>query len=256
MSSVPNACPSPSVLGAFAEGTLDEIERVDVVRHVADCEECAVVVGASVRDLRDEGGRRNWWWLLSVAAGVMMVAVLLAVLASRDSIGTLRSASAAAPYRSTDGRLAGFPHRPFDSRRAGKPPNVDLEIRVLAERLSTTATNPHVKGIALLLLGKAGDAERVLRLAAAAEPRNAACWNDLAVAELASGGRSLAACDAAIAISPNLAAAHFNRAIALERLGRPAEAARSYRRALSLETSRGWRKEIEERIDDLSPKLR
>jgi tetratricopeptide (TPR) repeat protein len=253
---VPYACPSPSVLGAFAEGTLDEIERIDVVRHVADCEECAVVVGASVLDLQHESPQRKWRWLLPFAAGTMIAAVLLAVFASRDSIATLRAASAEARYRSTDGRLAGFAHRPFDDRRAGEPPNVDLEIRSVAERLSTAATDSHVKGVALLFLGKAADAERVLRLAAAAEPRNAACWNDLAVAELASGGRALAACDAAIAISPSLAAAHFNRAIALERLGRPAEAARAYRRSLSLETSPAWRKEIQERLDDLSQKPR
>jgi tetratricopeptide (TPR) repeat protein len=253
---VPNACPSPSVLGAFAEGMLDEIERFDVVTHIADCEECAVVVGASVRDLQRQSPRRQRWWLLAVAAGSLIAVVLLAVLARRDPIATLRAASAEAPYRSTDGRLAGFAHKPFDARRAGEPPSVDLEIRVVAGRLSNSATDSHAKGVALLLLGRAAEAVPVLRLAAADDPRCATCWNDLAVAELASGGHVLAACDAAIAISPDFAAAHFNRALALARLGRPAEATRSYRRSLSLETSPAWRKEILERIDDLSQESR
>jgi tetratricopeptide (TPR) repeat protein len=110
-----------------------------------------------------------------------------------------------------------------------------------------------------LLSGDPREAARALNAAARSAPNQVATWNDLAVAELACASvgdrtasvRALRAADRAIELSPSSSAALYNRGIALEHLGRDAEAVSAYRQALAHEHSDAWRWEMRDRLRSL-----
>jgi len=47
-------CPDPSLLAAYSESKLDATERVQLERHLADCDFCLGQVGFLVRDIQEE----------------------------------------------------------------------------------------------------------------------------------------------------------------------------------------------------------
>jgi tetratricopeptide (TPR) repeat protein len=256
--STPRGCPDDSVLAAFAEGTLADDERLTVEQHVADCPECPGVIGETVRFLRDggdEGSNRDEppprsWWRIAAAAAILVLCLPAAfwLVANRDPLSNVREIAEALPTRPVEGRLASFDHAPFEEFRSGGLPRGEtIALRAAAERLRN-ANAPHARGIALLLAGDVANARRELEAAAQAEPRNAAIWNDLAVAHIAAGrtgGRTdyeqaLTAADRAIALDRSLAGPHFNRGVTLAHLGRGTEAADAYRRATALEPTSPW----------------
>lgn len=273
--SVTHACPDASTLAAFAEGTLDAVQRETVARHVADCLECPVIVGTVVRFLDEESADeddaesddepprvmlRSTRWI--VAAAVVACIAMFWWIAARDSLARVNTLIAAQQVRPVEGMVHGFEHTAYAGARSAAKSARDPKVRAEAERLSRRSPTPevlHARGVLALMNAEWRDAVRFLQDAAQRSPENPMIWNDLAAAEiaLAAAGdrealsRSLASSERAIALSPSLAAPRFNRAIALEQLDRHQQALVEYRRALAATPPPLWRDEIAARIADL-----
>jgi tetratricopeptide (TPR) repeat protein len=263
--STTSRCADPAILAAFVEGRLDPESRAAVERHLAECLECPLVVGQTVRFLQelqaderdvDAIRRSNRKWL-ALAASIATVSIILVLIWQPDDpIDEIRDVAARAPSRTLEGRLNGFAYARLSGTRSASSPEIDLALRAVRERLEERPgpASMHARGVALLLEGDTATAMRLLATVAAAGD-DATAWNDLAVAQLALDvpQEALRSADRAIALSPTLAAAHFNRAVALERANRPAEAIRAYAEALRHEPlSSPWRGEIDARIADLT----
>jgi tetratricopeptide (TPR) repeat protein len=267
----PRGCPDPSILAAFVEGTLDAQTRREVERHVADCFECPVVIAETAQFLQAESEEldgeadpplRSQWWRIATAAAFAGLCVLgiWQLAARRDPLGRLKQIAAQSPTRLVEGQLSGFEYAPFSIPRSDRPADIDLALRAEAGHLSE-GKSLHTSGVALLVVGNAVAAIPLLETAARTTPDDPTMWIDLAAAYIAAGSRgdranlisALDAADRSIKIAPTSAAAHFNRAVALERLLRPKEAIHEYERALALESRPEWRTEIASRISRLQP---
>ena len=273
----PRSCPDASVLAAYVEGKLDRRLRREVERHVADCPDCPTVIAETVHFLRnevDEGEgdidspSRAPLGRFAIAAGVAALCVVGVVwqdVIKRDPLRSLKQTAANAKARTVEGRLADFEYAPFIVSRSGRKPAIDLALRAEAERLqkshASSVRTLHARGVALLLTGDVPSALHVLDAVSRRAPNDAKVQSDLAVAYIAAGHgsnrepfrRALSAAEAAIAISPSLAAAHFNRAVALEHLGRPSEAVDAYRHVIEMESRSSWRDESLQRVAQLQP---
>jgi len=271
-----NSCPEPAVLAAFVEAKLSAADRLVVERHVTTCPECLLVVGEASDYLLDEkdGGEveadppspsRRGWGFAAAAAAVLFVCLAVAWLAthSSDSLARLRALAARLPARPVEGRLDGFSYVPYVAHMGGpdKAESIgEAALQTEARRIREAGGNDgaawHARGVAALVVGQNADAVRFLGLATQRSPEKAAYWNDLAAALLASSPpdsrAALAAADRAVALAPSLSAAHFNRALAADRLGRRAEAARSYARALDLDPRSPWAAETRRHLNRLS----
>ena len=69
------AHPEPETLGRFVEGTLDDPERAAIVQHIADCDECRILVVDAAELTEPAKIERHKWWM-GVAASLMLVAVI------------------------------------------------------------------------------------------------------------------------------------------------------------------------------------
>jgi tetratricopeptide (TPR) repeat protein len=263
MTADPRPCPDASTLAAFAEGRLGRDEQEGVARHVADCAECPHVVAAVASLLDDDASAadsspRRWLLAAAAAAALCITGATWWALQARDPMRRLSVLATRSATRPVEGMLHDFAHRPYDGHRAVQEHDRDLRIGALAdslERRGETASALHVRGLAKLLLGDSREAAPLLEKAARMSPDDAGMWSDLAAAEIARAAqgdrsalvRALDDADRALALDPDLASAHFNRALALERLDRPDDAADAFKRALATAPD-GWSDEIRERI--------
>jgi tetratricopeptide (TPR) repeat protein len=266
----PRGCPDPSILAAFVEGTLDARSHREVERHVADCFECPGVIAETAQFLHAEAEEldgdadpplRTPWWRVATAAFVALCVLGIWQLAARrDPLGRLKELAAQSPTRLVEGQLAGFAYARFSTTRSDQKPEVDLALRAEAERLSE-GQSLHARGVASLVVGEVDSALPLLEAAARTSPDDPMMWSDLSAAYIAAGSygdhkrllAAVAAADHAIQLAPASPAAHFNRALALERLRRPEEAIREYERASALESRPEWREEIQSHISLLRP---
>lgn len=267
-------CPDAAVLAAFAEGALPPEQRAEVECHVADCPECPAIVGEVTRFLADEEPqpqagsdpvrpRHRWWFVAAAVAALCIPAVALWRTESfRDPLSGIRRIAARSPERTFEGRLHGFPHARFRSPRGSEHGSVPTALAAEAKRLAERTPDAailHARGIAALLSHDPAEAVSLLSAATRVHPRDAAIWSDLAAAELARASRgdrsalvlALQAALRASALDPAAPDAHYNRALALEHLGRDGEAVAAYRQALTHETSDAWRTEMRERLQRL-----
>lgn len=261
-------CPAPMLLAAFMERGLDVRTREEIVRHAAVCAECVTVIAESSRYLENTlPFRRNQkrWWL--AAAAVLTITVLPYFIwrtqRGGDPMEDVRRIAGSNSTRPVEGRLTGFPHRAYVSRRsASLEHSSDISLRAVEARLRnrTNAESLHALGALALLRGDESRAVTLLLATAGAARTDPSYWSDLSAAQTALGaatGRveafqaALSSADRALALEPDLAPAHFNRAIAAEHLGRTAQAEADYRRALVLDPSSPWSEEIRERIQRL-----
>jgi tetratricopeptide (TPR) repeat protein len=269
-----HACPGDDILAAFAEGTLPREQRVKIERHVANCAECPVVIGDVIRFLAESTDRVHedavsatvygrWWFIAAAIAAICVPIAIRQTMTSHDPLREVRRIAAGQAERLYEGRLYGLPHARFRSPRGGENGSVPIELRAESERLAKLGNNAevlHARALAALLSADPREAARLLNGASQFAPNDTAIWNDLAVAEIARAGlgdgsaatSALNAADHAIALAPSIPDAHYNRALALEQLGRDREAADAFRQALAHERSDAWRAEIRGRLQRLA----
>jgi tetratricopeptide (TPR) repeat protein len=172
--------PDAEDLGRFIEGTLDEPERTAVVEHVADCDDCRIiVVDASEFFAKEQpetlaeeqpaalpsaSGR---WWMAAAAAVAIAVGGVWLVDARRDRLAPLKEAFSKVRSRPVVARLNDFPYvvRKDVTRGGNGEPDLGVnQVEVAAnEVLQLSGNSPrmqHTKGVAGLLAAEAALAER------------------------------------------------------------------------------------------------
>jgi tetratricopeptide (TPR) repeat protein len=265
------AHPEAEDLGRFVEGTLDEAERKIIVAHLADCDDCRIVMvdasSSAEAALTETAPASHRWWL-AIAAGIVLVAVGAFVFNERrDPLSETRKSYAKLEKRPLEARLSGYPYVSHRVNRGGD--EADLSLQVLqadaaevAQLRGSDAKTLHARGIGILLEHKntAGDALAPLQAATTADPNNVTYQSDLAAALIAAGRsdprnleRALATCDRALQIDPRAPDALFNRAVALQALDRTQDAIAAYQRYLAIDSSSPWADEAKQHLELLLP---
>jgi tetratricopeptide (TPR) repeat protein len=285
--------PAAEDLGRFIEGTLGEPERAAVVEHVADCDDCRIIVVDATEFFAKEhpvSQSNARWWMAAAAAVAIAVAGVWLVDARRDPLAPVREASTKLQSRLVAARLSGFAYAPTHTMR-GPSETIDLAAYQVAakadEVLQQRGDNSrmlHAKGVALLLKVEAelpeltannaqdneareelvkqrNEAVAKLQAAADREPDNAAFQSDLAAALIATGDAkniNLAAdiCNRLVQrTSPSLEAL-FNRATALDLARKTPDAIAAYQSYLKADSKSEWAKEARDRVSSLQEELK
>lgn len=256
-------------LGRFVEGTLDDAARAAVVEHIADCDECRIVVVDTSEFIEPARAARPWW-LASAAAALLLVAAVGTFTYTKyhDPLAKLTEDYAQLKGRPIEGRLSMLPYLRWSPTRGPSGDEVDIRLTIMqgdaasaAELSGNDARALHAHGIGVLLEGNdtAGDSLPSLKAAAAKEPDNARYQSDLAAALIAAANSrdtaklqlAVEAADRALKIDPHSLEALFNRALALELLDRKQEAIAAYNRYLALDSSSKWADEVRQHLDNL-----
>ncbi|HEX8254342.1 MAG TPA: zf-HC2 domain-containing protein [Thermoanaerobaculia bacterium] len=272
-------CPTENELAAFIDGRLTGAARDAVVAHLAECGECrSLVLDANDFAAMDEESpmsddnviegdfeprRSGWKVALSVAALAAGLFVVfggpLQSFFAKSDVEMLAEVSAGVPNRQMEGRLSGFPYQKFSPKRGGKKEDADPDVQMYklqaeAARIhSDPKADPHATGLAYLVVGgvrlQSQAVEPLTEALRTAKPdERPAIANDLAVALLARGSdedvaNAYALVDEQWRVkkTPELA---WNRALALERLGRNAEAKKAWQEYLALDPESPWAQEV------------
>jgi tetratricopeptide (TPR) repeat protein len=260
------AHPEAEDLGRFVEGTLDDAERGAIVQHIADCDDCRILV-VDAAEFTEPAKRESLRWWMAVAAALILVAAIGAFTFShfRDPLAKVKEDYGKVANRPLEGRISGFPYVPRRIMRGSDEPDTMLDIMKgdAADAMELSGSDPktlHERGIRLLLADE-DPKKSIADLKAAAErdPSNAKYLSDLAAALIAAAGgerpmleSALAACDRALLIDPRSPDALFNRAVALQALDRP-EAVAAYDSYLTVDPSSPWAAEARSHRDLLRP---
>ncbi|MFL6247007.1 MAG: zf-HC2 domain-containing protein [Thermoanaerobaculia bacterium] len=259
--------PTEETLAAYVDDRLDAPTRRKVTEHLAACGECREVVVMTTDYQASETPanvvRGTFGWIASAAA--LAAAAVIAIFVLRpDALFPPRMDDVYREARDlktlpSDGRPAGdFPYkRPYSPPR-GDPHEVDVNAKLV--EIALTAKDPHVKGMAFLLISDTdrelyGEAMAALEEAyRSATPENRdAIAIDLATALLSTWStekgyeRALELSDEVLKRKPQSPEARWNRAAALERLGRDKEAIAAWDDYLTLDRNSEWGKEAEKR---------
>ena len=167
--------------------------------------------------------------------------------------------------RPSEARLSGFSYSPFSSARRSGVPQILLsedlihaqrEILSAGESRDPTPVSLWDLGVVHLISGRLEKATSALERASRLSPDEAHLWNDLAVAYFELSGRSedpyfysrsMTAVLQALRIDPKFPEARFNRALLLSALFLKNQASQAWGQALAVESSQGFRREIESR---------
>ena len=273
-------CPPDIALASFVDGALTADARAVVVTHVAGCDDCREVVAtAAAALLAHPPAVAPWFRRRGVVAGLAagLAASLLLMLVPRDPATPDTWAGVAAAVgdaRTVEARLSDqrdylAPASPTRSAAPASGAAANFELEAIVGRLQEQADREpttgslHAFGVAALVFGRTDDAVRALSDAAAGGTGGARVLSDLAAAYATRAARSageasrtedwaraLDAAERARALDDSLAPAWFNRALALDGLGRRADARQAWQAyAARFTTSDGWRAEALRRMD-------
>ncbi len=260
--------PGDEELGRFVEGTLDPNSRARLVDHVAGCDECRMIVVNSSELVETPQADRRWW--LAIAAGLILVAagVMFTYNQHRDPLVNVAAAYGQLKSRPIEARLSGFPYVPRHVTRGEadeKDPNFFLLQSKAQDAIEVPGQSPrvlHAHGVALLFNGRADEAVTALVAAAIREPGNTRYQSDLAAALIAASRldpkkleSAVAMCDRALQVDSRAPDALFNRALALDMLGRSREAIAAYDHYLAVDSSSPWAAEATHHRDAIRASL-
>ncbi len=267
------AHPTAEDLGRFVDGTLDDAGRAAVVTHIADCDECRIVVVDAAEFVEPVVVHSNRRWWVAIAATIpILVGSALTWSALRDPLTPVIEAYGHLTKRPIDARLAHFSYVERSVPRGGEEGEADTsellldgEVAKVLERRGNDSRTLHAKGVALLLASKTelADRRRAVNLLEAAtidKPRDVGILSDLAAALIATGDtasltRAVDVCDRALQIDHRAPTALFNRAKALELLGREQDAITAFDRYLAVDPSSQWSNEVKLHRDMLQSSL-
>jgi tetratricopeptide (TPR) repeat protein len=277
------AHPEAEDLGRFVEGTLDESERAAVVDHIADCDDCRIlVVDAAEFESQSAVETQKWGvarWLAIAASIVIVAGSSFLWYVSRDPLTPVIKASAGLSNRPIEPRLSRFRYVARNTMRGGDEDETEVSVLLLdqaiakvLERRGDAPRILHARGVAYLLSAATAkqsdrtntewerrEAAAALIAAASREPANASYQNDLAAALIVSGDAkkrrlALVYLNRALLINPRSPEALFNRAITLRDLDRKAAIA-AFKTYLTVDSSSPWAKEAKRNLDDLQDGL-
>lgn len=291
-------CPSQEALAAFVDGRLSPEEHAEVISHLASCADCRDLVLLAIDFQKSEGGEMANENVAPSATGslvpppnvvpfgrrILQYSAALAVAAAvvfaflqynRPGIDDLVAASAKQDERAFDGRLSGgFGYgTPPVRTRGSDDPNPDLskyDVTAVAYELAEDR-DAHRRGIGLLFVAKELDQGSAtfrdqgitaLDEALKQKPDDPGRMNDLAVALLDRGAkgdyeRALELTKRAWSLEPTPEAA-WNRALAMDRNQKYADAVQAWDDYLKIDSSSPWatearenRKEAQESLEPL-----
>jgi tetratricopeptide (TPR) repeat protein len=276
--------PAAEDLGRFVEGTLDDAGRATVVTHIADCDECRILVVDAAEFVEPAAEVRRHRWVGIAAAAVLLVGMgTLATPEYRNrAIGwlldqinfsnsfTYRMARVTASYgglkkRPIEGRLSGLPYRPYIVMRGASEEEEPPELLILkgdaaglAELRGNDPKILHARGVGLLLEGNATESLAPLTAAATREPQNAGYQNDVTAALITAWShdpgklqQALLSADRAVQLDPKSPEALFNRGEVLELLTRTREAIATYERYLRVDSTSPGADEVRKHLERL-----
>jgi tetratricopeptide (TPR) repeat protein len=275
------AHPAEEDLGRFVEGTLDDPERAGVVSHIADCDECRILVVDAAEFIEPAKRESHRWWQVAAAVIVIAIGGGLFWNVSRDFEAPMREASSHLKKRATESRLVGFSYVELRRNRGSGEgsgesevdpagPELDAAIADVLARRGDDPKTSHAKGIAYLLAASTAtvpdeiqsdriNALTALQAAADRAPDNVSYQTDLAAALLETGEKgkrqlALAHLDKALSIDPHNPEALFDKALAL-REENPKEAIAAFNRYLAVDSTSKWADEARRNIEDLQEAL-
>lgn len=250
---VPTPCPPPEDLARFVDGALPDDARARTVAHLVLCDDCREVVAMAAEAPEPTTGapgetaprpRLAIYGALALAASLLLAVYVMRptpAVPTADPWSAI--ADAAGATRPVEGRLSLVTrHAPFAApSRSASGASSSFAAEAVAARLADAVTAAsttersdaaHAAAVAALMAGHPADAVARLDRVLADTPGSAPRLNDLAVAHLALAAiesrvhfaAALEAADEALRLAPGLHAARFNRALALEGLGRAADA--------------------------------
>lgn len=274
----------PATIAALVDRTLEPPARAAAEAHLAACADCREVwvetsemVGAGEETAADTPlaspivvphRPRARRWLYAGAGLAAAAAIGLAVVSPRlfdrgDRPELRELVDAVGENRRTEGRLTGgFKWGPVPSARRGDSADVSTAVQAAAARLranldAADARAMAAAGAAETIVGNPSRAVRDLERAVALDEGVASYWADLAAAHLEaarlqgntqSGEAALRATEHALQLAPTMLEALFNRALALEYLGRARDAQAAWSQYLSADPSSEWADEARRRM--------
>ncbi|HKC23110.1 MAG TPA: CHAT domain-containing protein, partial [Thermoanaerobaculia bacterium] len=282
---LPQGHPDDETLAAFLDDRLGSAERARVTEHLSRCDACHELfaetvrfqVGqAAARPERRRFPRSPLPWAIGAAAAALLAGVALirgggGFRQARPSGPMAELVTALEGERPIEPRLVGgFRYAPPRDVTRGAAPGPTPSWKVLAaaakvkEQAETSATPDTLSalGVAHLVLGEEDAAVAALEKALKARPKDAALLTDLSAAYLTRAKRkdepediirALDTADRAIEIDPKIAEPHFNRALALEALGRGEMAKKAWSDYLERDPSSEWAAEARRRLEAIKP---
>ena len=269
----------PELLAAYIDKRLTPEQRAAVEAQLAaDPDSHAVLVETmKALDAVKVPVPRAWRWVIGAGVLAAAAAIALVVWTQPDLLRRLRGqqvepqlerlVSAVGKERYFEPRLTGgFAFGPLRSESRGQgSANENLALLAAAAELQKQAEGGRRAatlrgwGIAQLLLREYDAAVTTLREAIDVEP-TAQAHSDLAAALLARADgqgstadlpAALDAATSALRLDPRLAEAHYNRALALERLGLSDQAASAWRQYLEVDAAGPWADDARARLSRL-----
>jgi putative zinc finger protein len=281
-------CPTEETLAAFIDGRLEGADRDQVIEHATECADCrdTIVVadeigtesmdedhGATVKQFRS---RRRYLPVFAAAlAASIAVAFFWQPIRDRVKYGSdggrllVIKGYEAFPERPVEPRFSDFPYKKIKPtmRSAGtedgeaRPSGALLDAAIALEDADRSRSwQPRrSKALNTLLLGDRDEAVRLMEDAEkAGGGSDPGFLNDLAAVYLARAqfggadysGRALAAAERAWSVAKTPESA-WNRALALERAGRDADALKAWQEYLAMDSNPDWATEAQGHIKNL-----
>ncbi|HEX6087885.1 MAG TPA: zf-HC2 domain-containing protein [Thermoanaerobaculia bacterium] len=266
--------PTDETLAAFADATLSDAERQEVMKHLAECADCleAVMWTTEMKAVEEPVAGNvvsapfGWKKIVPLAAAASLV-IVLGLPQTRERLGfgpmrAVKTVVTGAPERPNEARISlDVPYKEAKPRlRGGNEENKALSAAQIefeaAEAKQRAEKNPsvrnlHAAGVLLMFDQKYDEAIAKLELAVrTADEPSAALFNDLSAAYFGDDNyqKALEKADQAWKLEPTRTAA-WNRAIALEFMHRYSDASTAWQKYLDMDPQSPWADEARDRME-------